>query len=188
MGLFDFIKGAGSSVFGGDDEKQEPVAVKPFATHLKECGIDCDPYTFNLKQGHLTVEGEAPSQDVKETVIVTLGNVHGVSTVDDRITVAQTIEPTADSEPAVAGAEATPADWQSDTCTVQSGDSLSKIAKTLYGDASKYRVIFEANTPMLKDPDKIYPGQSATHSCQALMQRMVRPGRIQRQSGSFQSC
>ena len=43
--------------------------------------------------------------------------------------------------------------------TVQKGDSLSKIAKDHYGDASKYPQIFEANKPMLKDPDKIYPGQ-----------------------------
>lgn len=39
------------------------------------------------------------------------------------------------------------------------GDSLSKIAKKYYGDAKKYPVIFEANKPMLKDPDLIYPGQ-----------------------------
>ena len=42
---------------------------------------------------------------------------------------------------------------------VVSGDNLSKIAKTYYGDANKYMVIFEANKPMLSDPDKIYPGQ-----------------------------
>ncbi len=43
--------------------------------------------------------------------------------------------------------------------TVQSGDSLSKIAKAHYGDAMKYPAIFEANKPMLEHPDKIYPGQ-----------------------------
>ncbi|MCG8440408.1 MAG: LysM peptidoglycan-binding domain-containing protein, partial [Caulobacterales bacterium] len=43
--------------------------------------------------------------------------------------------------------------------TVKSGDSLSKIAKAHYGDAMKYPAIFEANRPMLSDPDKIYPGQ-----------------------------
>jgi nucleoid-associated protein YgaU len=43
--------------------------------------------------------------------------------------------------------------------TVKKGDYLSKIAKEVYGDASKYNVIFEANKPMLKDPDLIYPGQ-----------------------------
>ncbi len=43
--------------------------------------------------------------------------------------------------------------------TVKPGDSLSKIAKAHYGNAMKYRVIFEANTPMLEDPNKVYPGQ-----------------------------
>jgi len=42
---------------------------------------------------------------------------------------------------------------------VQRGDTLSKIAKQHYGNAMKYPVIFEANKPMLKHPDKIYPGQ-----------------------------
>ncbi|MEQ3747313.1 MAG: LysM peptidoglycan-binding domain-containing protein [Henriciella sp.] len=43
--------------------------------------------------------------------------------------------------------------------TVKSGDSLSKIVKKHYGDAMRYPDIFDANTPMLKHPDKIYPGQ-----------------------------
>jgi nucleoid-associated protein YgaU len=42
---------------------------------------------------------------------------------------------------------------------VEKGETLSGIAKRLYGDPNKYRKIFEANKPMLKDPDKIYPGQ-----------------------------
>jgi len=41
-----------------------------------------------------------------------------------------------------------------------SGDSLSKIAKHFYGDANKWRRIFEANQDILKDPDLIYPGQT----------------------------
>jgi nucleoid-associated protein YgaU len=43
--------------------------------------------------------------------------------------------------------------------TVKSGDTLSKISKEMYGNANQYMKIFEANKPMLKDPDKIYPGQ-----------------------------
>lgn len=43
--------------------------------------------------------------------------------------------------------------------TVKKGDYLSKIAKAVYGNANKYMIIFEANKPMLKDPDLIYPGQ-----------------------------
>jgi nucleoid-associated protein YgaU len=40
-----------------------------------------------------------------------------------------------------------------------SGDTLSKISKANYGDPNKYMTIFEANKPMLSDPNKIYPGQ-----------------------------
>jgi nucleoid-associated protein YgaU len=42
---------------------------------------------------------------------------------------------------------------------VKKGDSLSKIAKAQYGDAKAWKRIFEANQDILKDPDKIYPGQ-----------------------------
>lgn len=42
---------------------------------------------------------------------------------------------------------------------VVSGDSLSKIAKREYGDAKLWSRIFEANKDLLKDPDKILPGQ-----------------------------
>jgi nucleoid-associated protein YgaU len=42
---------------------------------------------------------------------------------------------------------------------VKSGDSLSKIAKAEYGNANDYMIIFEANKDILKDPNKIYPGQ-----------------------------
>jgi len=41
----------------------------------------------------------------------------------------------------------------------KSGDSLSKIAKQEYGDAAKWPLIFEANKDVLKDPNKIFPGQ-----------------------------
>jgi nucleoid-associated protein YgaU len=42
---------------------------------------------------------------------------------------------------------------------VKSGDSLSKIAKREYGDANAWNRIFEANKDILKDPNKIFPGQ-----------------------------
>ena len=48
---------------------------------------------------------------------------------------------------------------QARSYTVKAGDSLSKIAKAHYGDASQYTKIFEANRDKLKDPDKIFPGQ-----------------------------
>jgi nucleoid-associated protein YgaU len=71
-----------------------------------------------------------------------LGNTKGVAHVEDQIQLAQQAQ-----QP------------QSQFYTVQSGDNLSKIAKQFYGDANRYSAIFEANQPMLKDPDEIYPGQ-----------------------------
>jgi nucleoid-associated protein YgaU len=45
------------------------------------------------------------------------------------------------------------------TYTVKAGDSLSKIAKEVLGDANAYPKIFDANRDQLNDPDKIQPGQ-----------------------------
>jgi len=45
------------------------------------------------------------------------------------------------------------------TYVVVRGDSLSKIAQREYGDANKWRTIYEANKDIIKDPDLIYPGQ-----------------------------
>jgi LysM repeat protein len=43
--------------------------------------------------------------------------------------------------------------------TVQSGDTLSGIAKKFLGNANDYMDIFNANRDQLSDPDKIKPGQ-----------------------------
>ena len=48
------------------------------------------------------------------------------------------------------------------TYTVVAGDSLSKIAKRLYGDAGRWRAIYEANKDQIKNPDLIHPGQVFT--------------------------
>ena len=88
----------------------------------------------------VTVSGEAPDQATKEKIVLCCGNVEGVAAVNDQLTVAQ---------PAQAARY----------YTVVRGDTLSAIAKREYGNANAYMKIFEANKPMLKDPDKIYPGQ-----------------------------
>ena len=55
-----------------------------------------------------------------------------------------------------------PASAGGQSYTVKSGDSLSKIAKHYYGDASKWHRIYEANKDKIKDPDLIHPGQEFT--------------------------
>ncbi|MBK7407833.1 MAG: peptidoglycan-binding protein LysM [Saprospirales bacterium] len=95
---------------------------------------------MELNDDTVIVNGEVESQEQREKVILVLGNVDGIAAVDDRLEVVQ-------SAPEAVFYE------------VQKGDTLSKIAKAQYGNAMKYPVIFEANKPMLTDPDKIYPGQ-----------------------------
>ena len=88
----------------------------------------------------VAVAGVAADQATKEKVALCCGNVRSVAKVDDQLTVAA-------AAPASAFRE------------VKSGDTLSKIAKEAYGNASAYMKIFDANKPMLSDPNKIYPGQ-----------------------------
>jgi len=51
------------------------------------------------------------------------------------------------------------AETEARTYVVKSGDSLSKIAKEILGDAGRWPEIFEANKDKIEDPDLIYPGQ-----------------------------
>lgn len=118
-------------------------AGEAIADYIRALKLDIDELKvgFDAPTGTVHVSGVAKDQATKEKVILCCGNVAGVEKVDENITVR---EPSA------------PAQYH----TVAKGDTLSAIAKKYYGDANKYQAIFEANKPMLKDPDKIYPGQS----------------------------
>ena len=149
MGLFSFIKNAGAKVFGIGKTTAEEAAdatalAKQKATKLSNAvetlGFKVQDLNIEVNGDNATVWGQADSQATREKVILVLGNTEGIATVDDRMTV-EIPEPEAQFH------------------TVVKGDYLSKIAKKYYGDAMKYPVIFEANKPMLTDPDKIYPGQ-----------------------------
>jgi nucleoid-associated protein YgaU len=152
MGIFDFLKSAGQKLIPGKDDEptnagdlsEQEVEDLTFGNRLAryamELGVPVEGLKVRFKDGTATVEGKADSQVHRETVIIAIGNTEGVAHVEDRMTVVH-------SAP-----EAT-------FYTVKSGDTLSKIAQEHYGSASKYPAIFEANRPMLTDPDKIYPGQ-----------------------------
>ena len=142
MGLFDFVKDAGERLLDNIKEATgQTASAEALTKAIHEHGFQVDDLSVSVDGHKATVRGTAKSQEEREKVVLTLGNNRGIAQVDDQLTVA-TPEP-----------EAT-------FYTVQSGDTLSKIAKAHYGDPMKYPVIFEANRPMLKDPDKIYPGQN----------------------------
>jgi nucleoid-associated protein YgaU len=146
MGLIDFIKDAGELLFGQSrgassaEVKEEADAGATLVKSVTELGIPIENLSVQVNGDIATVSGRAKSQADREKAVLAVGNTKGIAQVDDQITVEQP------------EAEAT-------YYTVQRGDTLSKIAQQHYGNASKYPAIFEANRPMLKDPDKIYPGQ-----------------------------
>jgi nucleoid-associated protein YgaU len=68
-------------------------------------------------------------------------------------------EPLPDFSDVQGGSSSSAPKPQERTYTVVKGDSLSKIAKALYGSAGKWKAIYEANKDIIKNPDLIYPGQ-----------------------------
>ena len=150
MGLLSFFKGVGEKIFHKDQvaapadpaqaEKVEPVRAQALLDHVKQLGLAYNSLTIKTKADTVTLIGSVKSQEDAEKIALAVGNVEGVEAVDNQLDVA---------EPATEG----------QFYTVKSGDSLSKISQEVYGDPMKYGVIFEANKPMLKDPDLIYPNQ-----------------------------
>ncbi|NHZ73734.1 MAG: peptidoglycan-binding protein LysM [Nitrospirae bacterium] len=157
MGLFDFIKEAGSKIFGTDEDAEprpQTTAYSPeeiqkindrrramaLARTIESLDFEIEDLGIRVDDDLATVSGQVLDQATKERIVLALGNTAGIARVDDRIEV-ETAEPEAQFH------------------TVEAGDTLSAIAQKYYGNSMKYPVIFEANKPMLSDPDKIYPGQ-----------------------------
>jgi nucleoid-associated protein YgaU len=156
MGLFSFIKEAGKKIFKSKDEE---IAENPTIQHdviaqnqkdavrryIDSVGLNISNFDFTLDgAGKLTLTGECASRADYEKVALTAGNIAGVMEVDNNMSITSE---TANEEK------------ESTYHTVEKGDSLWKIAEKCYQDGSKYPVIFDANTPMIKDADEIYPGQ-----------------------------
>lgn len=154
MGLFDFVKGIGKKNTAPAEPQATPAAsttpAEPSAQeiankllgHIKALGLPVTglSVSYNSTSDLATLKGQVQSQADREKIVLAVGNVDHVAKVDDQMTVAT-------PEPA------------SKFYTVKSGDTLSKISKEYYGDTNQYNKIFEANRPLLKDADDIYPGQ-----------------------------
>ena len=159
MSIISFIKEAGEKLFGHAAAPAAPsaadagklqeksaqanqAAAKAIENYIATQNLKVDGLTveYDGAQAAVTVSGVAPDQATKEKVLLCCGNVDGVGKVNDMMTVQQPAE-------------------ESRYYTVVRGDTLSAIAKKQYGNANDYMKIFEANKPMLSNPDKIYPGQ-----------------------------
>ncbi|MGO2506590.1 MAG: peptidoglycan-binding protein LysM [Psychrobacter alimentarius] len=170
MGVFSFAKDIGEKIFNRDDAKHDaksetkaaattsaakttgtPAAnSEPSAQSVanlllrriqqQNLNISDLQIKYNGTTDTAEISGKAKTQADREKAIIAIGNVQNVAKVIDSIDIEEDAP-------------------ESTMYTVKSGDSLSKIAKDVYGSTADYMKIFEANKPMLSDPDKIYPGQ-----------------------------
>lgn len=143
MGIFDFVKSVGKKLGIGDEET--PPSADDLKAELDSHGLGTDKVQVEIDGDKAIIKGEVADQSIFEKAIIAVGNTLGVSQVEaSEISVADGT----DADPAAPVLH-----------EVKKGDNLWKIAEKHYGNGSKYPEIFEANKPMLKDPDLIYPGQ-----------------------------
>jgi len=136
MGVLDFLKDVGANILGiGSESKDIEQLLK------QELGDCIDDLKIDFTNGVVTIYGSCNTQAIKEKAVLLAGNIKGVEKVNDEYL------------------SAPPADEITEYYTVQPGDTLSKIASRLYGNAGKYPAIFEANLEVIKNPNLIYPGQ-----------------------------
>ncbi len=118
-------------------KKEDPA---PDAEALKKeiegLGLNTSGMNISVADDVVKVSGSAVSQEEKEKIIMAVGNSTGVAAVEDEVEGADPV-----------------------FHEVKKGDTLWKIAEQALGNGARYPEIFEANKPMLSDPDKIYPGQ-----------------------------
>lgn len=137
MGLFSFLRGKGKKL-GAAEAAEAPPSKEALDKELTDLGLDTDGLEVEVEpnSSKVRIKGRPKDQETREKVILAVGNVEGVAEVEDE---GDGPEPRFH--------------------TVEPGDSLWKVAEATLGDGNRYDEIFEANRPMLSDPDEIYPGQ-----------------------------
>lgn len=139
MGLFDFARDIGKKIFGKEEEA--PAALEQ---HINEDNPGVSGLKVEVNDGVASLSGEATSAEALEKAVLMAGNAMGIQEVKaDGMTITDGSQVGGDDEFYV----------------VQKGDSLWKIAEKAYGNGSKYTKIVEVNREVIKDADKIFPGQ-----------------------------
>jgi nucleoid-associated protein YgaU len=136
MGLFGFARNIGKHLFGKEAEASEKIKEEIEHDNPGIEGLD-----VKYDNGVVSLSGKATSAEALEKAVLMAGNVKGVEEVK------------------VEGVEAPPQTGEVDFYVIEQGDTLSAIAKKFYGDANAYPKIVEANREVIKDADKIFPGQ-----------------------------
>lgn len=139
MGLLDFASNIGKKFFGSENEA--PDALKKL---IEEDNPGLENFQVEVKDGRAVLSGTAKSAEALEKAILIVGNVQGIEKINiDAVTIADGSTLGGDDQ----------------FYTIEKGDTLWKIAEKAYGNGAKYQKIFEANREVIKDADKIFPGQ-----------------------------
>ncbi|OOF70309.1 peptidoglycan-binding protein LysM [Rodentibacter caecimuris] len=138
MGLFDFVSDIGKKLFSKEEEASQAVT-----QHIAEDNPGLENVQVTVENGVANIQGEAVSAEALEKAILMAGNIAGISSVTNAATI-RSGETLSDDDAFY---------------TIQKGDTLWKIAEKTYGNGAKYTAIVEANKEVIKDADKIFPGQ-----------------------------
>jgi nucleoid-associated protein YgaU len=140
MGLISFVKGVGQRIFGGAKAEDKAADLKQ---NMDALGLDTKDISVEFEGEKAVLKGNVKDLATLEKAALAVGNQEGVSQVE------------------IGDVKVESSGDASSFYEVKKGDTLWKIAESQYGkgNGAKYEQIFEANKPMLQDPDKIYPGQ-----------------------------
>lgn len=135
MGLFDFASNLGRKLFGKDDDPAAKIQ-----QHIEEDNPGIEDLKVAFEDGVVKIEGKADDPAALEKAVLMAGNVKGVEKV-------------------VAEVEAPPIEETTEYYVIEKGDTLWAIASKYYGSGAKYTLIVDANKEVIKNADKIFPGQ-----------------------------
>lgn len=156
MDLFGFVKDVGRRLFNKDEDAAERIR-----DHILENNPGVEDLEVTFDDGIVGLKGRCTRPDAFQKCVLMAGNVKGV--VDVYASALQPFVAPRPAEVPVAGtqqhARETPAAAPEEYYVIESGDTLSHIAKRYYGNANKWPRLFEANREVIQDADKIFPGQ-----------------------------
>ncbi|AFU20228.1 peptidoglycan-binding protein LysM [Actinobacillus equuli subsp. equuli] len=139
MGLFDFAANIGKKLFNKEEEASQAVT-----EHLNEDNPGVENVQVTVENGVANLSGVAATAAAVEKAVLMAGNIEGISEVKiDGVQIA--------NGEALAGDD--------EFYVIQKGDTLWEIATKAYGNGAKYKAIVEANKEVIKDENKIFPGQ-----------------------------
>lgn len=163
MGLFNFVKSVGEKLGLGE---QAPDA-QSIKTALDGLNLGTENVKVAVENGKAILTGAVKDQATLEKAILAVGNLHSIESVNTDNLKVENGQKSASNQTAqsrTSQPSSNPAAAQSSEphfYEVKKGDTLWKIAEEVYGKGhgDKNKIIFEANKPMLKSPEKIFPGQ-----------------------------